>query len=304
MAYPRVERRRLAEENNKSRSLGEKTVSSLLDEKPVKAASFIVSIYGDAVEPRGGVVWIGNLIDVCGAVGISETLVRTAVSRLVRGGQLVGERSGKRSFYRLTPSARVEFSLAAQQLFSPGDHDRWRFICLTGAAIEEEVRHLERHGYARLTGNMLVGLRPLPPTLNANALVFDASISEGEAFLSRFAGDRFALAPLAESYRTFVDRYSKLTTGRVAGPDALSLRLLLVHDFRSIVLRDPNLPVAALPDDWPGIQARWLFSRRYLDWSPAADRQIGLMFVNEGGRLLQQTHATTTRENQLQAYST
>ncbi|MEZ2129618.1 MULTISPECIES: PaaX family transcriptional regulator C-terminal domain-containing protein [unclassified Sinorhizobium] len=294
----------MAEENSKRHSSAERAVSALLDDKPIKAASFIVTVYGDAVEPRGGVVWIGNLIEVCGAVGISETLVRTAVSRLVRGGQLVGERSGKRSFYRLTPSARVEFSLAAQQLFSPGDHDRWRFICLTGVAIEDEVRDLERHGYARLTGDMLVGLRPLPPTMNANAIVFDASISEGEAFLCRFAGDRFALAPLAESYRTFIDRYSKLATGQVTGPDALSLRLLLVHDFRSIVLRDPNLPVAALPDDWPGIQARRLFSKRYLDWSAAADRQIGLMFVNEGGRLLQQTHATTTRENQLQAYST
>ncbi|MBO0661716.1 PaaX family transcriptional regulator [Jiella sp. CQZ9-1] len=282
---------------------GEKAVLALLDEKPIRAASFIVTVYGDAVEPRGGIVWIGNLIDVCGAVGISETLVRTAVSRLVRGGQLVGERSGKRSFYTLTPAARVEFSLAARQLFSPGDQDRWRFICLTGESVEDEIRHLERHGYARLTGDTLVGLRPLPPTLNDNALVFDASISEGETFLGKFAADRFTLAPLAESYRAFINRYSKLTTGPITGSDALSLRLLLVHDFRSIVLRDPNLPRAALPGDWPGTQARRLFSERYLDWSVAADRQIGRVFVNESGPLSRETPATTARENQLQTYS-
>ena len=60
----------------------------LLDDSPPRAAAFIVTIYGDVVEPRGGATWIGNLIEICAAVGISETLVRTAVSRLVSAGQL------------------------------------------------------------------------------------------------------------------------------------------------------------------------------------------------------------------------
>ncbi|TXI06996.1 MAG: PaaX family transcriptional regulator, partial [Rhizobium sp.] len=76
-------------------------VRALLVDLPIKAASFIVTIYGDVVEPRGGVVWIGNLIEACKCVGITETLVRTAVSRLVTAGQLVGEREGRRSYYRL-----------------------------------------------------------------------------------------------------------------------------------------------------------------------------------------------------------
>ena len=74
---------------------------AILEESPLKAAGFIVTIYGDVVEPRGGVAWTGNLIETCAAVGISETLVRTAVSRLVAAGQLSGEREGRRSFYRL-----------------------------------------------------------------------------------------------------------------------------------------------------------------------------------------------------------
>ncbi|MBN9053453.1 MAG: PaaX family transcriptional regulator, partial [Rhizobiales bacterium] len=53
---------------------------AILAASPLKAAGFIVTIYGDVVEPRGDVVWTGNLIETCAAVGISETLVRTAVS--------------------------------------------------------------------------------------------------------------------------------------------------------------------------------------------------------------------------------
>lgn len=54
-----------------------------------------MTIYGDVVEPRGGIARIGNPIETCAEVGISENLVRTAVSRLVAAGQLSGEREGR-----------------------------------------------------------------------------------------------------------------------------------------------------------------------------------------------------------------
>ncbi|PII39244.1 hypothetical protein T190_08555, partial [Sinorhizobium meliloti CCBAU 01290] len=98
---------------------GSRIIRPILDETPLRAASFIVTIYGDVVEPRGGAIWIGNLIEICAGVGISETLVRTAVSRLVAAGQLAGEREGRRSFYRLTDAARAEFAAAARVIFGP-----------------------------------------------------------------------------------------------------------------------------------------------------------------------------------------
>ena len=38
--------------------------------------------------------------------------------------------------------------------------------------------------------------------------------------------------------------------------EALPLRLMLVHEWRRIVLRDPGLPPDLLPPDWPGHAAR------------------------------------------------
>ena len=60
--------------------------------------AFIVTVYGDVVVPRGGVLWTGTLIEVCERVGISESLVRTAVSRLVAAHRLRGERLGRHSY--------------------------------------------------------------------------------------------------------------------------------------------------------------------------------------------------------------
>jgi len=271
-------------------------VASLLRDKPIKAASFIVTVYGDAIEPRGGVVWIGNLIEVCAQVGISETLVRTAVSRLVAAGQLIGERSGKRSFYRLTSAARVEYALAAKQLYSPEKSDVWRFIHLAGPVASDDMRTLERGGYVRLGPKMAVGCRPLPH-LSKGAVIFDASLSAGSDHLRDFVSEYADLSPLDDAYRGFMERFSRIKDLLEKSMSAaLPLRLLLVHEFRYIVLKDPNFPPAALPADWPGYQARRLFSELYLVLSPEAERRIGRSFINEAGPLASHNELTNQRE--------
>ena len=95
------------------------TVAALVEPGELRAASFIVTLYGDVVEPRGGLLWMGTLVEVCALVGISETRVRTAVSRLVAAGRLEGTREGRRSYYRLTEAARREFAAAAALVFAP-----------------------------------------------------------------------------------------------------------------------------------------------------------------------------------------
>lgn len=67
---------------------GDEAIARLLAGVELRSAPFIVTIYGDVVVPRGGVLWTGTLIDICARVGINESLVRTAVSRLVAAGSL------------------------------------------------------------------------------------------------------------------------------------------------------------------------------------------------------------------------
>ena len=67
--------------------------------------------------------------------------------------------------------------------------------------------------------------------------------------------------------------------------EALTLRLMLVHIFRAIVLRDPDLPKELLPSDWYGGQARSLFAELYLRLSPPAELAIQEHFVDANGPL-------------------
>jgi phenylacetic acid degradation operon negative regulatory protein len=272
---------------------------AIIEESPLKAAGFIVTIYGDVVEPRGGVVWTGNLIDTCADVGISETLVRTAVSRLVAAGQLSGEREGRRSFYRLAAPARTEFAAAARMLFGPPEVADWHFVQLTGAAPDEAMQVLERAGHARLGPRLAVGARPMP-SLKQPAVLFRAEVVSGEGGLGAFAADHWNLAQHADSYRGFIGRFGRLADllaggARLSAAESLAARLVLVHQFRLVVLRDPRLPQAALPTDWPGEEARRLFNDLYLRLSPEADQHVARHFVTADGALPEASEATLRR---------
>lgn len=260
-------------------------VARIVAAVPVRAAGFIVTLYGDAVGPRGGEVWIGTIIEVCAAVGISETLVRTAVSRLVAAGQLQGRRRGRRSFYRLTDAARMEFDAAARLIYGPPDPVGWRFVYVPEPDAESRLARLEALGFARLRPQMAVG--PARGALPREFLAFDAQTAAAEGLLPDFVAQLWDLAPHRRAYDGLLARFGPVLphAAALSGADALTLRLLLVHDWRMALLRDPRLPASALPGDWPGHRARRLFAQLYLLLTPAAESRIMDRFEAAQGRL-------------------
>lgn len=269
--------------------------------EPPRAAGFIVTIYGDIVEPRGGVLWMGNLIEVCGTIGISESLVRTAVSRLVSAGQLSGERDGRRSFYRLTDRARVEFLQAARILFDPEPAPE-AFLIAPRPPAEQEAGFL-RQGFA-VAGAFLIGPDRAPRTVPARSglpgPVFRAETVAGAEELPAFASRYWDLESLADAYSVFLERYGRLSSYLASGEplhgaDAMTARLMLVHDYRFVLLRDPRLPVDALPENWPGYDARTLFADLYRRLAPETDRHTGMHLQSVSGILPASTEATEKR---------
>ena len=132
-------------------------VSALLSRHAPRAAPLIVTAFGDAIAPRRSQVWMADLIALCALVGISATLVRTAVSRLVAAGRLEGVKDGRRSAYGLTPAARAEFDAAEVLIYGPVPAFDW---CLVPLADEGQANALEARGFSRLRGGMLIGPGP------------------------------------------------------------------------------------------------------------------------------------------------
>lgn len=279
--------------NTAAGTLPEAVRHILLDRSP-KAASFIVTIYGDVVEPRGGTLWMGTLIDCCARHGISESLVRTAVSRLVSAGRFVGERVGRKSYYRLTEAGQDEFRQASHILFSPSaPPEGWAVALVCGDDLPP--------GWARIGPQ--AALAPYRKGIRLPGGTIMRAQSTSADHLTTFAAQHWPLDEVEDTYRAFIARFAPIREGSgiaaIPGEDALALRLRLVDEYRRAALSDPRLPSEALPQDWPATEARRVFRKLYLALSPAADLFIGGSFADSRGLLRETTPKTKERAEDL-----
>ena len=264
------------------------SLSESLAADPPRATGFIVTVYGDVVQPRGGALWMGSLIETCAAQGISESLVRTAVSRLVAAGQLEGERIGRRSFYRLSPEAAGEYARAGRLFYgAPQTPDGW---CLAlGPTPDAPPSPWVRLGPEVALAPGRDDIPSLPGVRMTTQGV------AGLPDLPAFAARHWPLSEAAAGYARVLDRFAGMAEPPENPAAALALRLRLIHLYRLAVLRDPRLPREALPDDWPGTPARRRFVDLYRGLAAPADAHIAAHFFDSEGPLPAQTPETVAR---------
>ncbi|KGM32376.1 phenylacetic acid degradation protein, partial [Inquilinus limosus MP06] len=89
-----------------------------LKAEPSRTWSIIITVYGDAVVPRGGSLWLGTLSAFLHAIDIGDGVVRTAMSRLAADGWLERSRVGRNSFYRLAERGRETFRTATEHIYN------------------------------------------------------------------------------------------------------------------------------------------------------------------------------------------
>jgi phenylacetic acid degradation operon negative regulatory protein len=261
----------------------------------------IVTLYGDCIAPRGSALWLGSLNTLLAPFGIEPGLVRTALSRLVAEGWFERNRVGRNSFYRLSAHGAGEFARAAGRIYAAVDPP-WRgeLEIAVLATAEPDRRQAEREvlvaqGFGQLAPNVMVRPRPTGAAADTAA----SSASDCFRLTATAADPRSArglaaacwnLDALGEAYRSLMEDIAPLARAPdrlVHLPDAkaFATRLLLVHEWRRIVLRDPHLPAGLLPEGWPGAAARAAVGRIYAAVTPGCERWLDTNAVAEGGQL-------------------
>ena len=251
-------------------------------QRPIRGGSLLVTIFGDAVAPRGAAVTLGSLIQLAAPFGLTERLVRTSVARLAQDGWLVARRDGRLSEYQLAPWGQQRFAEATQRIYSQGPADwdgHWTLLVLppNGGKRRESLRDgLRWLGF----GQVSPGVFAHPNSDLGQARQWTASLDVGkDALLFRAAGadvgiDKtvvsvgWDLGELARRYKRFVDAYSSVaaalnTRDGLAPESAFVIRTLLIHEYRKVHLQDPLLPPALLPTDWVGSSAYELSAQLY-----------------------------------------
>lgn len=223
--------------------------------------SLVITIFGDAVEPRGGRISALRLRAVLGRLGVEPGALRTALSRLVKEDWVIRERQGRASFYRLSPSGQTAFGPATDWIFRPAtkpeNTDAMLGVLVGGsvdrrAALDRQV--VQRRGRVLATGAYLwTGAeRPDSNWLSKQGIVSIkgpmAGASERIACLPELKAQRRDCDSLLASFAPF----QTVRPEAMMPLDAFALRVMLVHFWRRIVLRYPDLPQALTPENWPG----------------------------------------------------
>src|SRR5258705_6615125 len=88
-----------------------------LKREPSRTGSIVITVFGDAIVPRGGSVWLGTLLAFFETIDIDSSVVRTAMSRLTADGWFERAKVGRNSFYRLVKREPQTFYIATQNIY-------------------------------------------------------------------------------------------------------------------------------------------------------------------------------------------
>lgn len=261
-------------------------IAALLDrlDGQLKAKSLIVTVFGDAILPHGGSVWLGSLVQMLALCGVNERGVRTSVFRLAKEGWFSAQPVGRRSYYSLTHSARLRFEAAHRTIYAagPGPWDGTWTIVLTGLfapAPRERLRaDLAWQGFGQILPGVM--LHPAPDEAGLRQALKDAGQAENSPVMRGSSSEwmdrdgvrgivarAWSLDALATQYEEFLAKFRpflRALDGAAPSPaTCFRLRTMLIHHYRRALLRDPGLPAELLPPHWPGAAARLLCRNLY-----------------------------------------
>jgi phenylacetic acid degradation operon negative regulatory protein len=274
---------------------------------PPRAPSLTITIWGDAIAPHGGAVMLPGLIRLLEPFGVNARLTRTSVFRLARERWLAAKRIGRRSLYRLTPSGARRFEQAYRRIYAPPAdswNEEWELV-IAGALPSRRRQALRNELHWGGFGVLAPGVHARPMQAGDAALPAaatdlsglivvrardDAALHGGS--LSAAVPRAWDLARIAADYRKFLRRFGAVIERfRRASPDdhdpqqCFVVRTLLIHEYRRVLLRDPRLPVALLPLDWPGAAAYALCRDFYRLTHRCAERHLAAVLEGPHGAL-------------------
>lgn len=277
----------------------EATLAQLLKRRKPVAQSLIVTLFGDCVSQHGDSLWLGSLIGLLDLFSINERLTRTSVYRLVQDGWLAVQRIGRRSYYRFTAHGQREYERTAARVYSstrPAWDGTWTLAILhdvSGAPRETLRTSLGWIGFGQLAPGVFArpsadrqGLTDLIEELALERHVLVMEAQAEPASIAELAEGRWHLPELAKRYRRFLVDFEPLLplSARLDAQTCFVLRTLLIHEFRRIVLTDPDLPDSLLPPDWPGHAAFELTKALYAKVAERSTR-FAQTLENEAGAL-------------------
>jgi len=233
----------------------ENSISQLNDPQDLRVWSIIVSLFGDLAQRPGERISGSALTRIITPIGIKPEAVRVALHRLRKDGWLDSTRSGRASVHFLTEYGRSQSATVSPRIYArtAPEQQPWHLLIAEGgqgsAALEESLLLPQ---YFAINRSCALGFGPAPVRLPELLIVTAQDLQVPDWLKTRlFPSDLSAsCAQLLRALEaiTLADEPSAF--------ESAALRTLIVHHWRRIVLRHPDLPPGFHPAGWPGEACR------------------------------------------------
>jgi len=238
-----------------SDSAFKRSVEALTLGRDLRVWSIIVTLFGDLAqgpEDRISGALMSSLVEM---MGIKPEAMRVALHRLRKDGWIESHKTGRRGEYSLTAYGRAESAAVTPLIYAPSVKlsKDW-FVAVTASMSQAERKGIEaslkKQDYFAIASGVYLGNGAAP-------------IEDGLFVLSGRSMDvpdwlREALSPekLCGDYAAFEVALERISTEATSALEVATLRALIVHNWRRLVLRHPHLPADFFTKDWRGIACR------------------------------------------------
>jgi phenylacetic acid degradation operon negative regulatory protein len=200
--------------------------------------SLMISLFGDMTQAEGAGIDGPVLSGIMTGLDVKPEAARVALHRLRNDGWITSRKSGRISRHALSAKGRAETIAASPRIYAPppGAAQAWQLVLLP----ESDSAELPA-GFTPVTPRVIVG--PADAKAPAKALVLQGAEVPGwlreELRPAALEDDYLALLGALEEVMGNLPEGQRLSPMEVA-----TLRCLVVHNWRRLVLKHPALPGA------------------------------------------------------------
>lgn len=238
-------------------------VNSVLGDTTPRVWSLLVTIFGDLAIANDARLSGATVNALTAAIGIKPEATRVAIHRLRKEGWIESHRSGRETRYGLTQSGRAETLAVRTRVYAYDAPNTMPQLVIdkTGVSASADPTrsvHIGPHIWVQV-----------PPVVSEDAWALQVA-----AELPHWVRDSLCSQDAQHASQRLADSFARLLkTGALKGLSPLqevALRVLLVHEWRRLVLRIPEFPDACFPDAWRGSECRTAL-RELMSRLPAPD---------------------------------
>ncbi|WP_439124087.1 PaaX family transcriptional regulator C-terminal domain-containing protein [Marivita sp.] len=244
-------------------------VTRVLGHSTPRVWSLLVTMFGDLAVASDARLSGLTVNAITAAIGIKPEATRVALHRLRKEGWIESHRTGRQTRYALTVTGRNETNAAWPRVYGPAPADIQAYLVMDAPTAQTETLLGRRTNTA-----VQIGPKTFVTT-KTDAADQQLALAIGpQDDIPQWLSDKLCTPAAQVASQELAMRLSLLRDTQALEQLPLlqrtALRVVVVHEWRRLILRVPTLPEDLYSAKWQGAACRVLFNE-LLARLPAAD---------------------------------